>query len=56
LVWWLPDYDEMLRQLVIIRAHCSGWKATHTIARRLPGAFIQNSVGAAFHLTAASIA
>ncbi|MGP0027236.1 MAG: MBL fold metallo-hydrolase [Streptosporangiaceae bacterium] len=47
---------EQLAPDVIVPAHCSGWKATHTIARRLPGAFIQNSVGTTFHLTAASIA
>jgi 7,8-dihydropterin-6-yl-methyl-4-(beta-D-ribofuranosyl)aminobenzene 5'-phosphate synthase len=41
---------------VIVPAHCTGWKATHAIARRLPGAFIQNSVGTTFHLTAAPIA
>ena len=31
-------------------ARCRGWRATHAIARRLPGAFIQNSVGTTFHL------
>jgi hypothetical protein len=35
-------------------AHCTGWKATHAIARRLPAAFIQNSVGTTFRLTAAT--
>ena len=42
---------------MIVPAHCTGWKATHKIARRLPGAFIQNSVGTAFDLpgTAAAI-
>ena len=39
---------------VIVPAHCTGWKATHAIAARLPGAFIQNSVGTTFHLTAAA--
>ena len=32
------------------------WLATHAIARRLPGAFIQNSVGTTFHLTGAAAA
>jgi hypothetical protein len=41
---------------VIVPAHCTGWKATHAIARRLPAAFIQNSVGTTFHLTAAATA
>ena len=45
---------EQLAPEVIVPAHCTGWKATHAIARRLPGAFIQNSVGTTFHLTAAS--
>jgi len=36
---------------VIVPAHRTGWQATHTIARHLPGAFIQNSVGTTFHLT-----
>jgi 7,8-dihydropterin-6-yl-methyl-4-(beta-D-ribofuranosyl)aminobenzene 5'-phosphate synthase len=35
---------------VVVPAHCTGWKATHAIARRLPGAFIQNSVGTTFRL------
>ena len=39
---------------MIVPAHCTGWKATHAIARRLPGAFIQNSVGTTFHLAAAT--
>jgi len=38
---------------VIVPAHCTGWKAIHTIAGRLPAAFIQNSVGTTFHLSAA---
>jgi 7,8-dihydropterin-6-yl-methyl-4-(beta-D-ribofuranosyl)aminobenzene 5'-phosphate synthase len=45
---------EQLAPEVIVPAHCTGWKATHAIARRLPGAFIQNSVGTTFQLTAAS--
>ncbi len=38
---------------VIVPAHCTGWKATHAIAGRLPDAFIQNSVGTTFRLGAA---
>ena len=45
---------EQLAPEVIVPAHCTGWKATHQIARRLPGAFIQNSVGTNLHLTAAA--
>jgi 7,8-dihydropterin-6-yl-methyl-4-(beta-D-ribofuranosyl)aminobenzene 5'-phosphate synthase len=39
---------------VIVPAHCTGWRATHEIARRLPGAFIQNSVGTTFRFAAAA--
>jgi len=43
---------EQLAPEVVVPAHCTGWKATHAIASRLPGAFIQNSVGTTFRLTA----
>ncbi len=39
---------------VIVPAHCTGWKAAHAIARRLPGAFIQNSIGTTIRLPAAA--
>ena len=39
-----------LRPAVIVPAHCTGWKAIHTIARELPEAFIPNSVGTRFLL------
>lgn len=29
----------------IVPGHCTGWKATHDLARRFPSAFIQSSVG-----------
>jgi len=35
---------------IIVPAHCTGWKATHAIARELPQAFVQNSVGTRFVL------
>jgi 7,8-dihydropterin-6-yl-methyl-4-(beta-D-ribofuranosyl)aminobenzene 5'-phosphate synthase len=41
---------------VIVPSHCTGWKATHALAARLPEAFIQNSVGTTFDLTAAKAA
>jgi 7,8-dihydropterin-6-yl-methyl-4-(beta-D-ribofuranosyl)aminobenzene 5'-phosphate synthase len=46
------DAFERLAPDVIVPTHCTGWKATHTIARRLPDAFIQNSVGTSFELVA----
>jgi 7,8-dihydropterin-6-yl-methyl-4-(beta-D-ribofuranosyl)aminobenzene 5'-phosphate synthase len=55
----IADTVSALEQLapdVIVPAHCTGWKATHAIARRLPAAFIQNSVGTTFRLTAAATA
>lgn len=30
---------------VVVPGHCTGWKATHEIARRMPDAFVQTSVG-----------
>ncbi len=36
---------------VIVPCHCTGWKATHEIARRMPQAFVQTSVGTRLHLT-----
>jgi 7,8-dihydropterin-6-yl-methyl-4-(beta-D-ribofuranosyl)aminobenzene 5'-phosphate synthase len=53
----IADTVSALEQLapdVIVPAHCTGWRATHAIAGRLPGAFIQNSVGTTFRLTSAS--
>ncbi|HEX6311562.1 MAG TPA: MBL fold metallo-hydrolase, partial [Acidimicrobiia bacterium] len=44
---------ERLAPDVVVPTHCTGWKATHAIARRLPDAFIQNSVGTTFELTSA---
>jgi 7,8-dihydropterin-6-yl-methyl-4-(beta-D-ribofuranosyl)aminobenzene 5'-phosphate synthase len=36
---------------MIVPAHCTGWKAVHAIARALPQAFVQNSVGTRFVLS-----
>jgi 7,8-dihydropterin-6-yl-methyl-4-(beta-D-ribofuranosyl)aminobenzene 5'-phosphate synthase len=35
----------------IVPGHCTGWSATHQLARALPEAFIPNSVGTNFVLT-----
>ena len=37
---------------VLVPTHCTGWKAIHALAARLPDAFIQNSVGTTFELQA----
>jgi 7,8-dihydropterin-6-yl-methyl-4-(beta-D-ribofuranosyl)aminobenzene 5'-phosphate synthase len=34
---------------VVVPGHCTGWKATHESARRMPGAYIQSSVGTRLH-------
>lgn len=33
---------------LIVPSHCTGWRATHEIARALPDAFVPNSVGTTF--------
>ena len=33
---------------LIVPSHCTGWRATHEIARALPDAFVANSVGTTF--------
>lgn len=35
---------------LIVPAHCTGWKATHEIAKALPEAFVPNSVGTVFQV------
>lgn len=34
-----------LKPDVIVPGHCTGWKATHELARRMPKAYVQTSVG-----------
>lgn len=42
-----PTVEELVRMglRVVVPSHCTGWKATHEIARRLPEAYVQPSVG-----------
>ncbi|HTY56740.1 MAG TPA: MBL fold metallo-hydrolase, partial [Candidatus Binataceae bacterium] len=42
-----------IRPQMVVPAHCTGWRATHAIAREFPDAFVQNSVGTCFVLKAA---
>jgi 7,8-dihydropterin-6-yl-methyl-4-(beta-D-ribofuranosyl)aminobenzene 5'-phosphate synthase len=52
----IPDVCSALVEMapeVILPAHCTGWRAVHTIAAALPDAFIQNSVGTRLELGAA---
>lgn len=37
-----------LAPAIIVPGHCTGWKATHAVARRFPQAYIQPSVGTRF--------
>jgi len=32
----------------VVPAHCTGWKAVHALARRMPDAFVQPSIGTVF--------
>jgi len=34
---------------VVVPGHCTGWKATHELARQMPDAYIQSSVGTRLH-------
>ena len=36
----------------LVPAHCTGWRATHELARTLPEAFVQPSVGTVFRFAA----
>jgi 7,8-dihydropterin-6-yl-methyl-4-(beta-D-ribofuranosyl)aminobenzene 5'-phosphate synthase len=49
----IPQTVEELRAAapqVVVPMHCTGWKAVHAIARAMPEAFIQNSVGTRYVL------
>ena len=37
---------------LIVPGHCTGWRAQHTLAAALPGAWAQTSVGTAYTLSA----
>jgi 7,8-dihydropterin-6-yl-methyl-4-(beta-D-ribofuranosyl)aminobenzene 5'-phosphate synthase len=34
---------------VVVPGHCTGWKATHELASRMPAAYVQTSVGTRMH-------
>ena len=49
----IPPTIAALKELspaLIVPAHCTGWKATHALARELHEAFVSNSVGTRFML------
>ncbi len=37
---------------IIVPGHCTGWQATHELARQLPAAYVQTSVGTRLHFAA----
>ncbi len=47
----IPQTVEALQRInpvVVVPAHCTGWRATHRIAQMMPDAFMPNSVGTTF--------
>ncbi|MFC1869125.1 MBL fold metallo-hydrolase [Thermodesulfobacteriota bacterium] len=49
----IPPTIQALKEFspnVIVPQHCTGWRATHDIAREFPEAFVANSVGSKFIL------
>jgi 7,8-dihydropterin-6-yl-methyl-4-(beta-D-ribofuranosyl)aminobenzene 5'-phosphate synthase len=49
----IPPTIQDLKELnpkIIVPEHCTGWRATHEIAREFPAAFIANSVGTRYLL------
>jgi 7,8-dihydropterin-6-yl-methyl-4-(beta-D-ribofuranosyl)aminobenzene 5'-phosphate synthase len=50
----VPRTLQEIRDLTIdyiVPGHCTGWKATHELARLFPAAFIQSSVGTTLRFT-----
>lgn len=43
---------QVISPAVVVPAHCTGWRAAHSIARAMPEAFVPNSVGTTFALMA----
>jgi 7,8-dihydropterin-6-yl-methyl-4-(beta-D-ribofuranosyl)aminobenzene 5'-phosphate synthase len=37
---------------IVVPGHCTGWRATHELSRRLPDAYLQTSVGTRLHFAA----
>ena len=42
-----------LAPALVVPAHCTGWRAQHALARALPDAWVQNSVGTSYRIAAA---
>jgi 7,8-dihydropterin-6-yl-methyl-4-(beta-D-ribofuranosyl)aminobenzene 5'-phosphate synthase len=37
---------------VVVPGHCTGWRATHELARAMPEAYVQTGVGTTLHFAA----
>lgn len=48
-----PTLDALaaIAPTVLVPGHCTGWQATHEIARRFASAYVQSSVGTRLHIT-----
>jgi len=48
-----PTCDALaqLSPQVLVPSHCTGWRASHSLAARFPDAFLQNSVGTTYRLS-----
>ena len=57
-----PLIDRTIEELtaigpeVMVPGHCTGWKAIHALARQMPAAYIQTSVGTTFEFAATEAA
>ncbi len=43
------DYLELVAPEYVVPSHCTGWQATHEIAKKVGQSFIQNAVGTIYH-------
>lgn len=46
------DEVAMIGPDVLVPGHCTGWRATHALAARLPDAYLPANVGTRYHFTA----
>jgi 7,8-dihydropterin-6-yl-methyl-4-(beta-D-ribofuranosyl)aminobenzene 5'-phosphate synthase len=40
---------------VVVPGHCTGWRATHELARAMPDAYVQTGVGTTLHFGAGGL-
>jgi 7,8-dihydropterin-6-yl-methyl-4-(beta-D-ribofuranosyl)aminobenzene 5'-phosphate synthase len=51
MTWWCNTAISLAKigPDAIVPGHCTGWRAAHELARRLPEAYVQTSVGTRLH-------